>query len=178
MKKTTFLLLSLLFFALLIAGVSCTKERCKSQTPALEPNTVYRVGIHLGEYEGTGEITLLEDGTVHLFHADSTSPLFTMEEIIEKDRIGCKFLGMEWETDEAAPYSTNLYQIFQILCSQKYSKKESESIRGVEAIKETYDMGEKQLIFYRSKENNEPIQIFFFDSEGTMEIAFELEAKP
>ncbi len=178
MKKTTYLFLLLLVFALLVTGLSCSKNETVPEAPTFLPDTVYRVGLQMGEYKGSGEITLSEEGTVHLFHTDPTSPLFTMEEIIEKDRIRCKFCGMEWESDEASPYSAKLYEIFQILLNQTETGKEVESIRGEDAIKEIYELDEKRLIFYCGKEKKEPIQIQFSEPGGKMEISFELPPKP
>lgn len=177
MKKTTFLFLLLFVFSLLVTGTSCSKKDAQPDAAPFLHDTVYRVGIQIGEYEGQGEITLSQDGTVHLFHTDSTSPLFTMEEIIEKDRIRCKFYGMEWESEEASPYSARLYEIFQILFNREETESERESIRGEDAIKDRYQWEEKCLIFYRTKENA-PIQLLFSEPGGKMEISFELPKKP
>ncbi len=165
MKKSLISLFSVfLLISLFICG--CGKN---PTSPSVKPNTEtrYIASIKIEDFESKGELFYDEKSRLHLLHTDPTSPLFTMEEIFDEEKIKTNFKDLEYEKDFHCSGTGILKNLFDILIS--------------ETGKKTIENGEKKVIYcgkdYNfslsfTDKNSSKQKIFGNGWDNTFEITF------
>lgn len=171
-QKSIFILLVFLVFATVFC--SCKQGDGKNDFPPLESNVEYTVGLKINGFETKGLLTLQDDGTVHFFHTDPNSDLFTMEEVVTRDSYTADFQGIKWESGEVTPAMGNLYPILETVLTESASPGEQESLRGIPSQRLDFEKGENKISFYRALSTFTPLQIHSFWEGNEIQINFEI----
>jgi len=150
--------LSCLFaFLFLLSG--CRAEKGNEKKEPITPlRGEFGVDVVLDQFQTSGKISVLENGSYRFEHTDPTSPLFGMQEIWDDEILHVSYRGIVWETQEIRPITLS---IFEILSMMEDPKNLTEEVKlGEEKQKKfTFSSDKDQISLILEQNTKEPIMI-------------------
>lgn len=165
MKKSLVLLLLLTFF-ILIFTCGCANKNPKPSA-SFDSEDRFLASVKIMDLETKGEIFFDDEKRLHFLHADPTSPLFGMEEIIDGKRIVTNFMDLEYQRDFTSSGTAILKSIFDVL-----ENKNGKTVKENGEITEKFNGEDYSFTLSSSIENPQEKKIYGNGWDSTFEITF------
>jgi len=167
-KKATviFLLIAILLFC------SCSKPQETLSEPFFPSECVYHVGFQCGNARTLAQIFFDGDGSFHLLHEDTSSPLFGMEEVFTKEGVKSSFHELEFESVPYPGGISVLYPILQTVRTGTPAEKEADG----EKMIFRYCTDSADFLFEFRQKDSVPLRILGKYAEEEFTVNFSTEA--